>query len=422
MLRVFTYIPLKYYFLFTGIFCGFYFLWLIRKKHWSFYVWFPYVATAILISLYGTSFFFTASFFGGPLLFLPAFIVLIPVLYLIYYLAKKTAPSSPFKSLAHILFVVFCIVILISYQRWDYNHNSTNIATICIKDQYNKPVPNVLIRMNSKFSYAHTDEKGFAFIKFPPNKFISLEEISRKGYEFEPSLNTFHSLRRDKKVDAIKNSTEQEPVIIYLRKMGQTTYLYHDEQLRWKFQQPYSLTSYNIYRRGLYDIDQDLSKIKRPEKIDLIFEVRHDIDNSQYMFKVISPLKSNGVQFSDNKLYAVPVEGYMPEATITINLDQEMEKYLYFSSRRLAYEVDSKKQYKPIYSRMKIEVSAREDSLKFLYDTWTNPYGSPHLEYEPDMPFDLRNELRLEAKRMIQSGKLPPEPNLQEMMDSRRYN
>lgn len=303
-----------------------------------------------------------------------------------------------------------------------------------VLDQYGAPIPDAkvevswmsdrlvnFVQMVDEVTLTTDAEGNFSF-EAVKERFPGINEIIKSGYEYDPSLNTFPSLRRDEKLDALVNSTEQEPVSIYLRKMGERTYLYHDEELSWAFQEPYSFVNYNIYRRGLYDIDPDINKLSKPDKIDLVFDVQHNINDGQYIFKVIAPLDTNGVKLGDDKFYTAPVEGYSPEIAITINHDEKIEKYLYFTSRKLSYEVDGVTQYKSIYSRMKITLRAFENRLMFYYDTWTNPYGSLNLEYEPDMPFELEAKLDRETKKFIQSGKLPPEPNLQEMMASGQYN
>ena len=38
------------------------------------------------------------------------------------------------------------------------------------------------------------------------------------------------------------------------------------------------------------------------------------------------------------------------------------------------------------------------------------------LEYEPDLTFDLYEKLRKEATNALKSGKLPPEPNISQMI------
>jgi len=66
-------------------------------------------------------------------------------------------------------------------------------------------------------------------------------------------------------------------------------------------------------------------------------------------------------------------------------------------------------------------MEASEKKLIFRYDTWTNPYGSRNLEYEPDLPFDLYEKLRKEATAALKSGKLPPEPNIPQLIASGQY-
>ena len=235
-----------------------------------------------------------------------------------------------------------------------------------------------------------------------------IREIRRKGYEYDRTLNSYNKSNENVQ-DALISKSSTSPIVFTLRKMGTTTYLQHDGEIKTYFDQPNEFVVYDLFDRGFDAIDRDLAKLRAPELYDLIFDVTKDGGN--YSVKVLPVQETGSMQFLNQLLYEAPAGGYQPEATIIITNGEERTTYLYFTSRK-----------PPVYSRMKIVLIASEEKLIFRYDTWTNPYGSRNLEYEPDLPADLHKKLRHEAEKALKSGKLPPEPNIPQLIASGLYN
>jgi hypothetical protein len=190
--------------------------------------------------------------------------------------------------------------------------------------------------------------------------------------------------------------------------MGPTAYLYHSEG-GGGFTEPSTYAVYDIFQPVMKAIDRDLSKLRAPWRYDLIFDVTKSGDN--YSMKILPVQETGSMQIADQLLYEAPADGYQPEVTINMTAGERRETYLYFTSRGPA-----------VYSRMEIEFDVDNEGLRMWLDTWTNPYGSRNLEYEPDLPAGLLIHFRDEAEEALKSRKLPQEPDIPAMIASGEYN
>lgn len=290
-----------------------------------------------------------------------------------------------------------------------------------IVDQYGAPVPGAQVQMSRKYAelpdfltpvvedeWQTGDSNGMARFNIKLHHENEIEWIKKKGYEpghFTES--PYYGATQEQMNELFKNS-EKVPLVFTLRKLGPTTYLCHDDEFGWHIKEPSNYVIYSLLERGLKRIDRDLSKLRNPQRYDLILDATKNGNDYTVTF---FPVRSNGgVQLLDQHLYEAPTAGYLPQATINISAKAKRTTYLYFISRDPG-----------VYSRMRIEMEAWEDKLIFRYDTWTNPYGSRNLEYEPDLPADLLIKLMDEAEVALKSGKLPPEPDIPTMIASGLY-
>jgi len=235
-----------------------------------------------------------------------------------------------------------------------------------------------------------------------------IEGIKKKGYEpGHFTASAYYGLSREQKDELFKNSVNS-PLVFILRKLGPTTYLYHVRDGGWYLRLPSTFVAYDIFE-GCKKIDRDLTKLRYPQRYDLVLDATKA--DSNYTVRITPVQQTGSVQILDQYLREAPASGYQPEATINIGNGENRTTYLYFISRNPG-----------VYSRMKIEMVASEEKLTFSYDTWTNPYGSRNLEYEPDLPWSLESKLEKEAEAALKSGKLPPEPNIPQLIASGKYN
>ena len=251
-----------------------------------------------------------------------------------------------------------------------------------------------------------TDSKGrFDFFSGPFNPPL-IRTIRKKGYEYNPTFNVYDTSQNLK--ESLIAQSANNPVSLTIRKMGPTTYLYSLMDNRLQAKEQTYLGAYNIFEPNTKPI-KDLSNLHNPERYDLLFSTVRTSNGYQIHAK---PILQSSFQFNSQLLYEAPDSGYLPEATLDIPFsDQEQTVYLYFISRNPA-----------VYSRMRISITADENELRLYFRTWTNPYGSRNLEYEPNLPADLLLKLMDEAEDALKSGKLPPEPNIPQMIASGLYD
>lgn len=252
-----------------------------------------------------------------------------------------------------------------------------------------------------------TDSDGLFFIETSTSGPPMIREIKKKGYEYNFDNNPFFHLSSNEEEERLLRSKD-DPVLFYLRKLGPTTYLY-EYGYNWYVQKESEIISYDAIARRIREIT-DLSKLKKPEFIDLVLSSTHDTAEGTYTVRLTAPLETNGMQVSDTKLYEAPADGYSRELTLTFNHGDEVTKYIYFTSRSPA-----------VYTRMELDCKANPDRLTFSFGTWTNPYGSRNLELEPDLPWSLEGQLEKEAISALKNGTLPPKPDIPAMLSSGKY-
>lgn len=230
-------------------------------------------------------------------------------------------------------------------------------------------------------------------------------EMRKKGYEYIYSWNPYDTAVNNQ-MDLIAQSSTT-PIVFILRKMNPTTYLYSWGNNRIQMGTPTYVGAYDIFSPSTKPIDPDLTKLRNPDWYDLVFDVSRV--GAGYQVHIL-PVRQGSFQFNDQLLYEAPANGYLPEVTLPVAPNERRTTYLYFTSRNPA-----------VYSRMEIEVNASAEMLFLSFKTWTNPYGSRNLENEPDLPADLLIKLLDEAEAALTSGKLPPEPNIPQMIASGLY-
>jgi hypothetical protein len=287
-----------------------------------------------------------------------------------------------------------------------------------VVDQYGEAVSNAQVRvgwfyltlpdlgLSTGEKWVNTDNTGVFSCFILRGDSPSIAEIKKKGYEYIRSSDPTSELGDQAKEEGFKNS--DDPFVFKMRKLGPTTYIYHYDG-GGEFSSPDEFVIYDIFHRGFDPIDRELTKLGNPERYDLIFDVTKSGDG--YTMNILPVQETGSMQIVDQLLYEAPADGYQPEVTINMTAGERRETYLYFTSRDPA-----------VYSRMEMILDADNERLRLRYDTWTNPYGSRNLEYEPDLPNKLRHVLRKEATKALTSGKLPPEPDIPAMIASGEYN
>ncbi|MDH4318653.1 MAG: carboxypeptidase-like regulatory domain-containing protein [Desulfobulbaceae bacterium] len=298
---------------------------------------------------------------------------------------------------------------------------SANYIRGRVIDQNGTPIPDVEIKAGwfyrsiltlqggTREKTVFTDNDGYFFIKTTTENSPSINSISKKGYEYNYEDNPFFEIGGVERDERLLDS-ENNPIIFYLRKRGDTTYIYRFAY-NWYVSEPFKMISYDAVGKRIREIDSDLSKLRGPESIDLILSSTHDTTTGTYDVHLSTPLQKNGLQVSDSKLYEAPADGYDRELKLSFKHGEEGTKYIYFTSRKPT-----------VYSRMELTYDALPEELSFEFSTWTNPYGARNLEHEPDMPWPLERQLKEEAVKALENGELPPEPNIPALLATGNYD
>lgn len=287
-------------------------------------------------------------------------------------------------------------------------------------DQNGNPIPGVSVKASWYYTSAltlegkveeetvETDGNGIFFFNSSSSDTPTIREIKKNGYEFSYENNPHFNLTENEEEERLLRS-DVDPVLFYLRKLGTTTYLY-EYGYNWYVQKESEAISYDAITRRIREISSDLSKLRKPEFIDLVLSASHDTASGAYTVRLIAPLETNGMQVSDTKFYKAPAGGYAKELTLEFNHGDEVTKYIYFTSRNPA-----------VYTRMELTCHANPERLTFRFDTWTNPYGSRNLELEPDLPWSLEGQLESEAINALKIGTIPPEPDIPALLATGKY-
>lgn len=262
----------------------------------------------------------------------------------------------------------------------------------------NEVVVGVGFKTHTDEMWVVTDQDGYFSVTTPNGAIPTFNKVNAKGYEARWDLTTYNNAGSAQ--DEMMKNSANEPIIIYMRKLNPTTFLLKSE-VGFYFKESSTTLRYTMIPGLLRKIDSDLTKLRKPEQNDLIFDVNKNNDGSFTMHIQPVPKMDSSMQLLDEFLYAAPADGYGQEVTLTIMPeDNEINKYLYFTSRNPG-----------VYSRMEMQLRIRDEGdLEFHSSTWTNPYGKRNLEWEPELPSRLETILFEEAESALLDGRLAQEP------------
>lgn len=201
-----------------------------------------------------------------------------------------------------------------------------------------------------------------------------------------------------------KPTTREEPVVVALRKKGETTFLMQREgrQLIRVFS-PHSQTN------SMDLLAEKPDKAKFKGYTDLEAAVNFDGTAGKWIVTYSSTNGTDGLVISDDLLYEAPQEGYQKEVVLN---GPPWPRYLYVRSRT-----------PEIYSRLDLEHSTWKESetaqgFRISYKAWINPYGLRNLEYDTDLEKEWRllDQLEDEAKTAFRQNKRPAKPDLEKLV------
>jgi hypothetical protein len=203
-----------------------------------------------------------------------------------------------------------------------------------------------------------------------------------------------------------QNRTEDNPVIIILRKKGDTRCL-----LTRKMKTVFIPGQTNAVWITLTDDklvpSQLITDTNNISQCDLGVTTFFKQASSNWIIAFSSPNTNSGLLLSNHLLYEAPDHGYQQEFTVPVGLGREDYRkhvLLYIKSRN-----------PPIYSRIDAEFVPHREIIYINYNILANPYGDRILEEETDLPYDIRKKLEAEAVSALAAGRLPEKPDLEKI-------
>jgi len=237
-----------------------------------------------------------------------------------------------------------------------------------------------------------------------------VRNISKDGYEFLFQQNPVVLLPMEDQGKALASTSRDKPIVLVLRKKGETTFLLHKDGLLIRAS---SLENKKISLDILKQKGEDLSAELRYQDIEV--EVAYNPTNRKWNITYSATNGTDGILISNNILYEAPMDGYQKQVIFN---GSSLPKYLYLRSRAPA-----------IYSRLDFEystwkVSKINEGLRINYKALINPYGSRNLEYESGLSeyWKLRKQLEMDSMEKLRQDKRPEKPDLPKLIKDAKEN
>jgi len=222
--------------------------------------------------------------------------------------------------------------------------------------------------------------------------FYATVKVKKDGYEASYGFS----------VDLSKgNISHDSPVVITLRKKGETTFLVKGE----------SHDAIRVFapdsQTNSVDVLWTREDGKRQRYLNRDFTVAAEKVSGSNTWTVTYTATgaTGGMIFTNELLYVAPSDGYQREVVLN---GPPWPTYMYLRSRSPS-----------IYSRVQLRQDTwrepdRGEGFRLITESWVNPYGDLNLEYDSRLEtnWHVMDELRREAKAAIQAKRLPPKPDV----------
>jgi len=261
-----------------------------------------------------------------------------------------------------------------------------------------------------------TDQNGLFKITREKGDHVFINDIKMTAYDKFSYKDNATSFEYKKEGGFIPDKTN--PVIFHLRKKQETIYLIHWQDFRsrifygneteeawhldlvWPDFRPVHLTNLNVNYGS------------KPMYTDVIVQVRSNQTQHGYNVFFAVPDRSGGILETNVLMYTAPGSGYQTNLVYYIPvINKEMfetNAFFYIKSRG-----------GKVYARMNASfISYGYDKDRVVIDVqfWANPYGDRNLEEEPRLKYETTERLHDEAEATLLQGKLPPKPNIQQLL------
>jgi hypothetical protein len=227
-----------------------------------------------------------------------------------------------------------------------------------------------------------------------------VRDVKKQGYEYTTLYNKESSVR-----DLIyQPTTQDDPMKIVLRKIGETIFLIHRDGSR-----PIQAVYPHSQTNNLDLLAETPDKWKNGSYADIQVAIDYNRTRGSWTVTFSATNGTDGLLISTNLLYEAPLDGYQKEVCL---YGHPWPPYLFLRSRSPA-----------IYSRIDLEYfpwkgSDTNQVFRIRYKAWINPYGERNLEYESNLEgqWQLRKQLESEAKADLLKNKRPVKPDLPKLI------
>ena len=245
-------------------------------------------------------------------------------------------------------------------------------------------------------TWIESDDKGeWKFFLDKPGYFYVMG-AAKEGYEF------VHSKYPCQDLVGLYRRTKGAPVVVRLRKKGETTFLIRREG-------PRSLRAYSPHSQtnGLDLMEERPDKLRKGSYSDIQIAINWLPNSNRWEVVFSAPNGADGLLVGTNLLYEAPQDGY--QKNVAVN-GPPWPQYVYLRSR-----------VQPLYTRIDLEYypwkgSDTNQVLGICYKAWVNPFGERNLEYDQRSSKSRRveRELAQEAKAAIEKGRLYQKPDIEQ--------
>ena len=230
----------------------------------------------------------------------------------------------------------------------------------------------------------------------------------------------------------ISSISETKPLLFYLRKRGETTYLLRHGTSSMRFSLklgddfawfPNLLPEPNeveqvMRAKSKAKGQQDIWAVKKALVSRQIgFGAKAEYLPGEPSYKItFSAPKGGGILASDKILYEAPVVGYQPEITVTFHSEKYGKRILFPGKPTWLFIKSDEPQ---VYASVKLEAHLGENRAPVIYiNSAINPYGERNFEEEPDLPYSVRRSLELDARINLHENKLALKPDLPKLINA----
>lgn len=282
-----------------------------------------------------------------------------------------------------------------------------------------------------------TDKQGNFNLRGRRGLSLSVEGLNKPGYEYDLHRATvamsYHA--EYEYGQKPKASNPQTPALFYMRKKGQSTFIFHGGG-GFVFEKEDSGVeqAFDVIRHDDYKGDRLRSIVHAgdpdPFYPDLRAKATWDPKTGAWNVELSGGKPGDGLVVLDQKLYEAPAEGYRasfafqittttPEKLplVTIAGDPPHKMQLEYKSNAYMY-IYLRSREPAIYTRLIFDYprTVRQDYLNIGGPVDTNPYGERNLEPAVSLPVDIELKLEEEIRSTFRNYGRPQKPDLPQLV------